>query len=498
METADGCKMPPSTYVSVRLSDTLKQGKYDPNRSYKFDNFKDRRRQAKIDIFRLVGSSGVMVSADEVQRISEVMVSSNDPIINDLRLKVTAKQANANKAGTKPIAPLKKDKVRRQAEQYLEKHRVQEKVSSAMQHLLQKQPEDPIDFLCSYLQSLKEPKPVPQSMPEATPAPKVTPAYVRAPALAAANTYYRRLRSELAPDNAGAYYSQHVLPAVLPPALSTKMYSRFPDPRKGVQSIADTNTYATAGTDAGGDACAMAAANVYNRMLEIRLAAVEAQFAAKVDFHVQQRFANLACLSTLPQEDRPFVSAMSEDALNILLQAEAMLMGRNARDFSSEVISLAKNEAKATFLKSLGLDTKDKEVMSRLLELKQLLEDSCDTGALPQALAQIKASSRGLLLELKQLLEDSCDSGVLAQALAEIKAGEKWSLKPSVGTWLANPAPQKKSEPGNTWNRQPGEPVIARVKPSESLWSVSPSLEEYPPKPCWNKRPSIGTWLHVR
>jgi len=467
METADGCKMPPSTYVSVRLSDTLKQGKYDPNRSYKFDNFKDRRRQAKIDIFRLVGSSGVMVSADEVQRISEVMVSSNDPIINDLRLKVTAKQANANKAGTKPIAPLKKDKVRRQAEQYLEKHRVQEKVSSAMQHLLQKQPEDPIDFLCSYLQSLKEPKPVPQSMPEATPAPKVTPAYVRAPALAAANTYYRRLRSELAPDNAGAYYSQHVLPAVLPPALSTKMYSRFPDPRKGVQSIADTNTYATAGTDAGGDACAMAAANVYNRMLEIRLAAVEAQFAAKVDFHVQQRFANLACLSTLPQEDRPFVSAMSEDALNILLQAEAMLMGRNARDFSSEVILLAKNEAKATFLKSLGLDTKDKEVMSRLLELKQLLEDSCD-------------------------------SGVLAQALAEIKAGEKWSLKPSVGTWLANPAPQKKSEPGNTWNRQPGEPVIARVKPSESLWSVSPSLEEDPPKPSWNKRPSIGTWLHVR
>mmetsp|Transcript_126129 Transcript_126129/g.228944 ORF Transcript_126129/g.228944 Transcript_126129/m.228944 type:complete len:472 (+) Transcript_126129:138-1553(+) len=467
METADGCKMPPSTYVSVRLSDTLKQGKYDPNRSYKFDNFKDRRRQAKIDIFRLVGSSGVMVSADEVQRISEVMVSSNDPIINDLRLKVTAKQANANKAGTKPIAPLKKDKVRRQAEQYLEKHRVQEKVSSAMQHLLQKQPEDPIDFLCSYLQSLKEPKPVPQSMPEATPAPKVTPAYVRAPALAAANTYYRRLRSELAPDNAGAYYSQHVLPAVLPPALSTKMYSRFPDPRKGVQSIADTNTYATAGTDAGGDACAMAAANVYNRMLEIRLAAVEAQFAAKVDFHVQQRFANLACLSTLPQEDRPFVSAMSEDALNILLQAEAMLMGRNARDFSSEVILLAKNEAKATFLKSLGLDTKDKEVMSRLLELKQLLEDSCD-------------------------------SGVLAQALAEIKAGEKWSLKPSAGTWLANPAPQKKSEPGNTWNRQPGEPVIARVKPSESLWSVSPSLEEDPPKPSWNKRPSIGTWLHVR
>lgn len=470
MEAVDGCKMPPSSYIAVRLSETLKQGKYDPTRSYHFPSFKERKRQAKIDIFRLVGSSSVLVSADEVHRTSEVCVSSNDPIINDLRLKVTAKQFAAKKVGITTTVPLKKENVRKQAEQYLEKHRVQEKISSAMQHLLQKQPEDPIDFLCDYLQGLKEPKQIPKHvhvneatlLPKANPAevvaPKVSPAYMSVPALAAANNYYRRLRSELDPGNFGAYYSQHVLPAALPPALCSKMYSHFPNPRKGVQPIGTTHAERPhAGAHTANMAANMAATQAYNaatqaynerlqnayeRMLEIRLASMEQKFAATVDSYVQQRFFNLACSQTLPQEERPFVSAVSEDALNILLQAESMLIGRNAKDLPSEEINSAKTKAKATFLKSLGLDAKD---------------------TAPKDVAP--------------------------------KAEEKWNLKPSIGTWLANPMlAQQKSEPPNATLMNLRPSVDTRCTPTRP----APTPKEFLPKQNWCKRPSIGTWLHVR
>lgn len=63
VETCDGCQLPPGCHVGIRVGEMLKQGKYEPHRSYHFPPT-DRRRHAKIDIFQHVGSCTVTVDPE--------------------------------------------------------------------------------------------------------------------------------------------------------------------------------------------------------------------------------------------------------------------------------------------------------------------------------------------------------------------------------------------------------------------------------------------------
>jgi len=146
--TAPGYSVPPGCFVGVRVGDVLKQGRYEPQRSYHFPTV-DRRRNAKIDIYRHVGSC-VLAVDPEAESTQDVDVCSNDPTFPAIKLNVNVQSASAvdNKEQRREE---KTTMIKSQAKDYLAKNNIEEKLSMAVKALLKEQPENPTDFLCRYL-----------------------------------------------------------------------------------------------------------------------------------------------------------------------------------------------------------------------------------------------------------------------------------------------------------------------------------------------------------
>lgn len=147
VQSADGYDVPPGCFVGVRVGDVLKQGRYEPSRSYHFPGL-DRRRNAKIDIYRHVGSC-IIALDPEATSTHEVKVSHTDPTTPAMKLKVNVAASNAAAAGKKREARTKA--VKHQAQDYLTKFNIEEKLSEAVKALLKEQPQDPTAFLCRHL-----------------------------------------------------------------------------------------------------------------------------------------------------------------------------------------------------------------------------------------------------------------------------------------------------------------------------------------------------------
>lgn len=147
MESSAGYDVPPGCYVGVRVGDVLKQGRYEPQRCYHFPSM-ERRRNAKIDVYRHVGSCIIAVDPDATSS-HEVNVASTDPTVPEMRLKVNVQSSTAD-AGKQREARTKA--VKNQAKDYLTKFSIEEKLSDAVKALLKEQPADPTEFLCRFLQ----------------------------------------------------------------------------------------------------------------------------------------------------------------------------------------------------------------------------------------------------------------------------------------------------------------------------------------------------------
>lgn len=149
VSTTPGSNLPVNCHVGVRVGDVLKQGRYEPQRCYHFPTV-DRRRNAKIDIYRHVGSCVLAVDPD-VQSVHEVSVASTDPTLPEVKLKVNVQPGprtdNRREEKTK--------EVKTQAKDYLTKHSIEEKLASAVKAMLKEEPADPTDFLCRYLVSIR-------------------------------------------------------------------------------------------------------------------------------------------------------------------------------------------------------------------------------------------------------------------------------------------------------------------------------------------------------
>lgn len=146
VETVDGYSVPEKCFVGVRIGDVLKQRRYEPQHCYNFPAV-DRRRNAKIDIYRHVGSCCFAVDPDEMTE-REVKVAGSDPSAPDMKLKVNV-QGNA-------VTSPKSREVRTKASQdkaldYLTKHNIQEALADAVKALLKTQPSDPMTFICNFL-----------------------------------------------------------------------------------------------------------------------------------------------------------------------------------------------------------------------------------------------------------------------------------------------------------------------------------------------------------
>lgn len=147
VEAGQGYSVPPGCYVGVRVGDVLKQGRYEPQRCYSFPSV-ERRRNAKIDIYRHVGSCVVAVDP-EAKSCHEVAVASTDPSMPEMRLSVSVQSMQA--AGGPQQREAKTKMVRNQAKDYLSKYGIEEMLSAAVKALLKAQPENPKEFLCRHI-----------------------------------------------------------------------------------------------------------------------------------------------------------------------------------------------------------------------------------------------------------------------------------------------------------------------------------------------------------
>jgi len=146
VQSSDGFNMPAGCYVGVRVGDVLKQGRYEPARSYHFPGL-DRRRNAKIDIYRHVGSCVVALDPDATST-HEVKVAHSDPTMPEMKLKVNVASSVVD-SGKKREERTKA--VKHQAQDYLTKFNIENVLSDAVKALLKEQPADPMAFLCSHL-----------------------------------------------------------------------------------------------------------------------------------------------------------------------------------------------------------------------------------------------------------------------------------------------------------------------------------------------------------
>jgi hypothetical protein len=157
--TAAGYNVPPGCHIGVRVGEVLKQGRYEPQRSYVFPTM-DRRRNAKIDIYRHVGSCVVAVDP-EAESKHEVSVASSDPTLPDIKLNVDVQPAPGSKAKQNEE---KVKMLKGQAKDYLDKHNIEEKLSLAVKELLRDQPADPTAFLVRHLISKDEKSSIPADL----------------------------------------------------------------------------------------------------------------------------------------------------------------------------------------------------------------------------------------------------------------------------------------------------------------------------------------------
>lgn len=148
METTSGYSLPNSCFVSVRVGDVQKQRRYDPKGLYQFP-CPAHRRTAKIDLYQHVGTCNTLVGPDAIP--TEVAVQPLQPNAPEAVLKVIS----ANKPDAGANREQRMSAVKKEAVEYLNMWQIQEKLGEAVKQLLQKRPDDPIDFICSFLQAHK-------------------------------------------------------------------------------------------------------------------------------------------------------------------------------------------------------------------------------------------------------------------------------------------------------------------------------------------------------
>jgi hypothetical protein len=150
------------------VGDVQKQRRYDPKGLYQFPR-PAHRRTAKIDLYQHVGTCNTLVGPDAIP--TEVTVQSLQPNAPEAKLKVIS----ANKPDAGSDRELRMSAVKKEAVDYLNNWQIQEKLGEAVKQLLQKRPDDPIDFICSFLQANKpeELKVQPQKAPPKAPTPNI-------------------------------------------------------------------------------------------------------------------------------------------------------------------------------------------------------------------------------------------------------------------------------------------------------------------------------------
>eukprot|EP00913_Durusdinium_trenchii_P003348 g3099.t1 len=106
VEAANAEQLPKGCYVSVRVGDVLKQGRYEPQRAYNFPGI-DRRRDVRIDVYQHVGNC--LLTADSWDAMHDTYATSTNPDFPAMKFKVSVstKSEEVQKSKTDRAAKMK-------------------------------------------------------------------------------------------------------------------------------------------------------------------------------------------------------------------------------------------------------------------------------------------------------------------------------------------------------------------------------------------------------
>lgn len=157
LQAADGCALPPDTYICVKMADVLKQQRYDPKKAFSFPSVVQRRR-ATLDFFRRIGTCELEVDP-AAAGVKEITVATTETGHGAMRLKLDVQ----------PVAPVDSKGMMKSphnissAKAYLAEHNLEGMLQNVVQLLLNDRPENPKEYICTYVKEGKVPlKPPPE------------------------------------------------------------------------------------------------------------------------------------------------------------------------------------------------------------------------------------------------------------------------------------------------------------------------------------------------
>mmetsp|Transcript_50104 Transcript_50104/g.143261 ORF Transcript_50104/g.143261 Transcript_50104/m.143261 type:complete len:479 (+) Transcript_50104:68-1504(+) len=149
LDSFDDSRMPRDCYVSVRVGDTQKLSRLSASRMYKFPNAGDRR-YGKIEVFTRIGACSIDVDPTNAD-LRDVAIDCSEAGFGKLGLKVAvAGEGPVSKPADESGGKKEGGKVKA-AKEYLSKHGLEVRLSEAMQAVLRERPDDPAEFLAAKL-----------------------------------------------------------------------------------------------------------------------------------------------------------------------------------------------------------------------------------------------------------------------------------------------------------------------------------------------------------
>eukprot|EP00929_Paragymnodinium_shiwhaense_P077371 TRINITY_DN3982_c0_g1_i9.p1 TRINITY_DN3982_c0_g1~~TRINITY_DN3982_c0_g1_i9.p1 ORF type:complete len:786 (-),score=212.88 TRINITY_DN3982_c0_g1_i9:216-2573(-) len=157
LDAVGGDAFPSDLFLSMRVGESQKFSRASkPSRVFKFpSNAIGDKRFGKLEIYRRIGMCSIGIEADKMPGIHEVSVDVDDTRVLEgamkYHLQLVAPGGKAAKAPAEPAAaPKENEAVSAKvavAQEYLQKHQIELRLSDAMQALMHHRPEDPASFL---------------------------------------------------------------------------------------------------------------------------------------------------------------------------------------------------------------------------------------------------------------------------------------------------------------------------------------------------------------
>lgn len=158
VSAAKGFHLQDDCFVAVKLGDVLKQGRYRPDRPYRFPADSSpgphKPRIGRIDLFKQIGSCRIEASAGE----HEVWVESTDPRdrgqMMNLKLRVAVGKIGAHPNSLQPAhahAAKKEAESNQDGKVYLKDSNMEELLSNVVKAVLRERPQNPRQFMIDHL-----------------------------------------------------------------------------------------------------------------------------------------------------------------------------------------------------------------------------------------------------------------------------------------------------------------------------------------------------------